>query len=413
VFVFEELGMDATAAGGFLRYFSDLPDPRGRNRIHGLGDMIVMAVMAVVCGADGWAEVEQFAQAKREWLAKFLGLPGGVPAHDTFGRVFALLDPEALERCFLAWMGALVELAGGRLIAVDGKAIRRSFRHAWDKSGMAHLVSAFVSQGDNRLVFGQLAVEGKGNEITAIPRLLELMDLKGAVVTVDAIGCQREVARKVVGGGGDYVLAVKQNQKTLHRKVKALMHEAALAASPGVEGIPHGYYEHSEQGHGRLETRRVWVVGAAGLARLGKGLLGLWEGLKGGCVVMVERVRQDLGDFSDPENGAKVTVERHYYISSVGFDARDPRAAGAAAEAMAGYVRGHWAVENNLHWQLDVSFREDERRIRKGHGAQNFSRLCRIALNLLKRDKTVKLGIKGKRLNAGWDHDYLLRLIGA
>jgi predicted transposase YbfD/YdcC len=402
--------MSATATGGFLRFFDDLPDPRGRNKIHRLGDLIVIAVMAVICGADGWAEVELFGQTKQQWLATFLELPDGIPSHDTFGRVFALLDPEAFERCFLAWMGALVELAGGRLIAIDGKAIRRSFERGWDKSGMAHLVSAFLSQGDNRLVFGQLAVEGKGdaksNEITAIPKLLDLMDLKGAVVTIDAAGCQREVAKKVVGGGGDYVLAVKENQKSLHRKVKALLHEAALGASPGVRGIPHGYYEKSEQGHGRLETRRVWVVGAAELACLGPGMLGLWKGLGGGCLVMVERVRQDLGDFS--QGGAKVTVERHYYISSVGF------AAGCdakAAELMAGYTRGHWAVENNLHWQLDVSFREDERRIRKGHGAENFSRLCRIALNLAKRDKTVKNGIKAKRLKAGWDNDYLLKLL--
>jgi predicted transposase YbfD/YdcC len=401
--------MDATATGGFLRYFSDLPDPRGRNSIHRLGDMVVIAVMAVICGADGWAEVEQFGKAKSQWLATFLELPDGVPAHDTFGRVFSLLDPAGFERCFLAWMGALVELTGGKLIAIDGKAIRRSFEHAWDKSGMAHLVSAFLSQGDDRLVFAQLAVDGKSNEITAIPKLLELMDLKGAVVTIDAIGCQREVAKKVVAGGGDYVLAVKENQKTLHRRVKALLDEAALGAAAGVEGIPHGYYERSEEGHGRLETRRVWVVGAAGLACLGSKLLGMWKGLAGGCLVMVESVRKDLGDFSGPEGGAKVTIERRYFISSVGFDQCDAK----AAETMAGYIRGHWAVENNLHWQLDVSFREDERRIRKGHGTQNFSRLCRIALNLLKRDKTVKLGIKGKRLNAGWDNDHLLRLIGA
>lgn len=408
--------MSAAATGGFLRYFSDLPDPRGRNKIHKLHDLIMIAVMAVICGADGWAEVESFGESKHKWLATFLELPDGIPAHDTFGRVFSLLDPDAFERCFLAWASALVEVTGGRLIAIDGKSIRRSFEHAWDKSGMAHLVSAFVCQGENRLVFAQLAVEDKSNEITAIPRLLELMDLKGAVVTIDAIGCQKEVAKKVVEGGGDYVLALKKNQRTLHKKTKALLDEAALGALPaaagvaGVPTIPHGYYEKSEQGHGRLETRRVWVVGAAELACLGPKLLGMWEGLADGCLVLVERVRQDLGDFSDPEHGARVTVERHYYISSIAFPGGCDA---AAAELMAGYIRGHWAIENNLHWQLDVSFREDERRIRKGHGAENFSRLSRIALNLLKRDKTVKAGIKGKRLKAGWDNDYLLQLINA
>jgi predicted transposase YbfD/YdcC len=388
--------MDVTVAGGFLRFFTALPDPRGCNKIHKLSDMIVIAVMAVVCGADGWAEVAQFGRCKRKWLSTFLELPGGIPSHDTFGRVFALLDPGAFERCFLAWMSALVELAGGRLVAVDGKSVRRSFAHAWDKSGMAHLVSALVSQGDNRVVFGQVAVEGKSNEITAIPKLLELMDLKGAVVTIDSMGCQREIAGKIVDGGGDYLLQVKDNQPLLLEKVQALLDEAALPG--GVDGPGVGYFEQSEAGHGRLETRRVWAVDD--VACLGKRLLSLWPGLADGSLALVERTRQDLGDLS-----GKVTVERHYYISTL------KGCSDVAATVMAGYARGHWAVENNLHWQLDVSFNEDQRRIRNGHGAENFSRLCRISLNLLKRDKTVKIGIKGKRLNAGWDHHYLLRLI--
>lgn len=388
--------MDVTVAGGFLRFFEGLPDPRGCNAIHKLSDMIVIAVMAVLCGAGGWAEISLFGRSKQQWLSTFLELPGGIPSHDTFGRVFALLSPEAFERCFLAWMSALVELAGGRLVAIDGKSVRRSFAHAWDKSGMSHLVSAFVSQGDNRVVFGQVAVEGKSNEITAIPKLLELMDLKGAVVSIDSMGCQREIAGKIVQGGGDYVLQVKDNQPLLLKKVQGLLDEAALPG--GVAGLGIGYFEQSDEGHGRIETRRVHVV--EDVASLGKRLLSLWPGLAGGSLALVERTRQDLGDLS-----GKVTVERHYYISTLkGCD-------DLAAKVMAGYVRGHWAVENNLHWQLDVSFNEDQRRIRIGHGAENFSRLCRIGLNLLKRDQTVEIGIKGKRLNAGWDHDYLLRLI--
>jgi len=295
----------------------------------------------------------------------------------------------------MAWMSTLVEPAGGKLIAIDGKSIRRSFEHAWDKSGMAHMVSAFVSQGGNRLVFGQIAVADKSNEITAIPKLLELIDLKGAVVTIDAIGCHREVTGKIIEGGGDYVLPVKGNQPALRQKVEALLNEAALG---GIQGLQVGFFQHEKESHGRQELRRVWVIND--VSCLGKRLLGLWPGLSGGSLAMVERERKNLADMT-----GKTTVERHYYISSLkGAD-------NTAAEVMAGYIRGHWSVENNLHWQLDVSFAEDQRRIRKGNGAENFSRLSRIALNLLKRDKSVQIGIKGKRLNAGWDHDYLLRLI--
>jgi predicted transposase YbfD/YdcC len=394
--------MDVNVAGGFLRFFNDLPDPRGRNRIHKLSDMIVIAIMAVICGAEGWTDVALFGRAKHKWLATFLELPDGIPAHDTFDRVFSLLDPDAFERCFLAWTSALVALAGGRLIAIDGKTIRRSFTRAWDKSGAAHLVSALVSQGDNRLVFAQVAVADKSNEITAIPRLLALMDLTGAVVTIDALGCQREIAGQVVAGGGNYLLAVKENQPALRDKVQALLDEAALPPGGGIDdGLAVGRFEQSEAGHGRRETRRGWIVND--VANLGDRLLALWPGLATGSLMLLERVRQDLGDPT-----GTITTERHYYISSLNGGAND-----AAARTMAAYIRGHWAVENNLHWQLDVSFAEDQRRLRTGHGAENFSRLCRIALNLLKRDTRVKAGIKAKRLNAGWDHDYLIRLISA
>ena len=388
--------MDVTANGGFLRFFHDLPDPRGVNKIHKLHDLVVIAVMAVICGADGWVQVALFGRSKRKWLATFLDLPGGIPSHDTFGRVFALLNPDAFERCFLSWMSSLVELSGGRLVSIDGKSIRRSFEHAWDKSGMAHLVSALVSQGGNQMVFGQLAVADKSNEITAIPKLLELMDLKGAVVTIDALGTQREIAGKIIAGGGDYVLPVKDNQPALYARVTTLLDEAALGR---IDELNVGTFQQGNGGHGRIETRRTWVV--SDMKSLGKTLLDLWPGLAGGSLAMVERERKDLGDLT-----GRVTVERNYYISSLsGCD-------NAAARTIARHARGHWAVENNLHWQLDVSFREDDRRIRKGHGAENFSRLSRIALNLLKQETSIKSGIKGKRLNAGWDHDYLLKLIG-
>jgi predicted transposase YbfD/YdcC len=253
---------------------------------------------------------------------------------------------------------------------------------------MAHLVSAFVS--DNHMVFGQVAVADKRNEIDAIPRLLALLELAGATVTLDAIGCQREVARAVTERGGDYVLAVKANQPTLHAKVKALLDEAILDA---FAGMSHGHVEQSGDAHGRRETRRTWVTDE--VRWLGADLLAQWPGLA--SVAVVESVRQDLGDLS-----GTVTTERRYYISS---------RTGTDAQAMHEAVRGHWAVENQLHWQLDVSFGEDQRRIRKDHGAENFSRLCRLALNLLKRDTSVKIGVHGKRLKAGWDEHYLLRLL--
>lgn len=378
--------MDGQATGVTLRHFEDMPDPRARNVIHKLHDILVIAVCAVICGADGWAEVAEFGRSKRAWFSTFLDLPGGVPSHDTFGRVFARLDPDAFERRFSNWAAALAGPPGGRLVAIDGKAIRRSFEHAWDRSGMAHLVSAFVDA--NRMVFSQVAVADKSNEIDAIPRLLSLLDLEGATVTLDAIGCQREVARQVVDCGGDYVLAVKQNQPALHDKVRAVLDEAIL---DGFEGMAHDALgPEADGGHGRVETRRAWVTGE--VHWLGRDLLGAWPGLA--AVAAVECTREVIG--------GDTSVERRYFVTSL----KSP-----TARAVLDAVRGHWAVENALHWQLDVSFREDERRIRKGHGAQNYSRLCRLALNLLKRDDSVKIGVHGKRLKAGWDEHYLLRLL--
>jgi predicted transposase YbfD/YdcC len=395
-------------ASSIMTHFADLPDPRSPlGRRHVLSDLLTIAVCAVICGADGWVQVEQFAHAKRNWFATFLSLPYGIPSHDTFGRVFAMLDPAALERCFVRWTAALASAGGGRLVAVDGKSLRRSFAHAWDKSGVCHLVSAFV--GANRLVLGQLAVDAtgggggggggedeedrrRGNEITAIPKLLELLDLSGATVTVDAIGCQREVAAKVRERGGDYVLCLKQNQPTLHAKVKALMDEGILEGFRAPD-LPGDFYEEVDGDHGRVETRRVWCTARVDHLRLGEP----WPGLA--SVAAVERVREVLGK---DKSTAKREVERCYYVSSW---------EGADARRMAAAVRGHWSVENQLHWHLDVSFDEDRRRVRTGHGAENFSRLARLALNLLQRDTRVKVGVKTKRLRAGWDHDYLLGLL--
>jgi predicted transposase YbfD/YdcC len=392
----------ASPAAGFLRFFKDMPDPRGCNKLHNFGDLLVIAVLAIICGADGWAQVALFARSKCKWLETFLELPSGIPSHDTFGRVFALMDPDALERCFRAWMSELVGACGGKLIAIDGKAIRRSFRNAWDKNGMVHLVSAFVRE--NAMVFGQLAVEDKSNEITAIPKLLDLIDVKGAVVTIDAMGCQRDIAQKIVGNGADYILAVKDNQKGLAEAARRMMNDVALdhakrrVPKGKKSGLHYDFHETVDGDHGRIETRRVFVSDS--LEAL-ESLASDWKGL--GTVVMVESKREMIGA-NGPDQVAAVSVERRLYISSIKT---------CDAARMADLVRGHWSVENNLHWQLDVSFSEDQNRIRSGHGAENHSRLCRLALNLLKRDQTVKAGIKGKRLTAGWDHNYLLGLISA
>jgi len=375
--------MDGQATQGIVRFFMDLPDPRAANVVHQLHDLLVLAICAVICGADGWVEVELFGRSKQAWFKTFLDLPGGIPSHDTFGRVFAALRPEAFERCFTLWVSSVAHASQGRLIAIDGKAIRRSFEHAWDRSGMTHLVSAFLDA--NRMVFSQTAVADKSNEIEAIPRLLALLDLEGAVVSIDAAGCQQEIAAEVIERGGDYVLAVKENQPTLHRKVKALLDEAILE---GALRLSHD--RETDAGHGRIETRQVWSTDD--LQGLSPDLRAAWPGLS--AVAAVQCRREVIG-------GPR-SEERRYFITSL----KD-----AAAPTLARAVRGHWSVENKLHWQLDVSFREDERRIRRGHGAENYSRLCRLALNLLKQDKSVKAGIHAKRLKAGWDEHYLLRLL--
>lgn len=386
--------MDGQATSGVLRFFGELPDPRAHNVIHKLHDIVVIAICAVICGAGGWAEIEVFANSKLSWFKTFLDLPGGVPSHDTFGRVFSKLDPDAFEKCFNAWVAAVAQCSGGKLIAIDGKSIRRSFEHAWDKSGMTHLVSAFVRE--NTMVFGQLAVEDKSNEIVAIPKLLQLLDLQGALVTIDAIGCQKNIAAQVVEAGGDYLLAVKDNQPALHQSVQKLMSEAVLdltkstrTQSDGSDGSVRCASVKTVDGdHGRIETRTVFVSDE--IIALGE-VAQEWKGL--GSVVLVRSERDVDG---------VVGSEDRFYISSV---------RGCDAARLGDAARGHWSVENQLHWQLDVSFGEDHCRIRKGYGAENYSRLRRLALNLLKRDRSVKIGVQGKRLKAGWDEHYLLRLL--
>jgi predicted transposase YbfD/YdcC len=293
------------------------------------------------------------------------------------------LDPDAFEACFQAWTEALAGSSAGQLMALDGKKLRRSFEHAWNHSTATHLVSAFVHA--NATVLAQVAVDTKENEIVAIPKLLELLDLRGSVVTIDAIGCQTAIAAQIVKGDGDYMLAVKDNQPTLAGKLERDFHAWRL---DGFADMPHDH-DHSVEGdHGRVETRDVWVVDQ--LDWLGKEA-DRWAGLK--CAVLVESTREVAG-------GTRST-ERRYYISSLKPD----------AARLAQCIRSHWGIENRLHYVLDVSFAEDQARHRRGHSAQNFARLRRIALNLLRRDTSKKRGIKRKRLTAGWDHEYLLKLL--
>jgi predicted transposase YbfD/YdcC len=365
------------------QYFRELPDPRcRRGQRHQLEELVSIAILAVICCADNWQEVAQWAYAKRKWLKTFLDLPHGIPSHDTFGRVFAALQPEAFERCFLAWIQALAPVRPGELIAIDGKTLRHSFDRASDKAAI-HMISAWSSA--NGLVFGQLATAAKSNEITAIPKLLELLDLRGAVISIDAMGCQKDIARQIVAGEGDYIFSLKGNQSTMHDEVAWWLDQAIAGQMPDAVLDAH---QSVTKGHGRLETRRVWcteqVQWFADRSQ--------WAGL--GSLIAVDGERR----WTD----GRVEKERRYFISSL---------RGTDAQTFARLIRSHWQVENALHWSLDVSFHEDASRIRNGYGAENFSRLRRIALNLLTRETTLKVGIKIKRLRAGWDEDYLLKVL--
>ncbi len=375
--------MDVDAPRGPLRFFNELEDPRmDRTKLHSLDGILFITLCAALAGADSWTEVEVYGNEKLDWLQTILPLPHGIPSHDTFGRLFSRLNPEQLERCFLQWMAALAEGSDGRLIAIDGKTLRRSFDKANGRAAI-HMVSAWCET--NQLVLGQLATEEKSNEITAIPRLLELLDVKGAVVTIDAMGCQKAIAEKIVKQGGDYVLQVKKNQPELYDLMTSTFDELT---GPGIGGVSLVFHEEIDAGHGRVETRRIWTTDWIN----GYPNRFEWAGLK--CFVCIESVRVVDG---------KSSTTRRYYISTL--DGQD-------APGMLAYIRGHWGIENKLHWSLDVTFREDTLRNRIGHSAENFSRIRRLALNLLRQDRTCKVGIKGKRLKASLNQDYLLRVLG-
>ena len=347
--------MEVQAPCGLLRAFAQLPDPRmNRTKRHCLEDILAIAICAIICGADGWTQVALFGRSKIKWLKTFLVLPNGIPSHDTFGRVFAKLDPAAFEACFLKWITALATASRGRLVAIDGKTIRRSLDTANGKAAI-HMISAWCEA--NHMVLGQVTTDAKSNEITAIPRLLKLLDLDGAVVTIDAAGCQKKIARQIVKQGGDYILQLKGNQGGLHQETVILFEQCLR---DDCHGISYHTASTTNGGHGRIEQRRIWATAEiAWFAERSK-----WKNLR--SLIRIEAQRTINGQTSQ---------EYRYYISSL--------PANDTAKLM-DHIRGHWGIENRLHWSLDVNFREDDRRIRQGHAAENFSRLSRIALNLLK-----------------------------
>jgi predicted transposase YbfD/YdcC len=374
-----------------MKHLEPLTDPRvARTREHELLDVLVIALCCLLSGGRSFYDMERFGHAKRALLQGFLKLPGGIPSHDTFTRLFAALAPDKFLECFLAWTQSLRERLPGEIVAVDGKALRRAIEAGQNPR---YVVSAWAE--DNGLVLGQVAVAEKSNEITAVPPLLRALDLAGCVVTLDAMGCQKQIAKEIKEADADYVLALKGHHATAHEEVQTFLDQTVAERhqrrAPGVP-VPKAAaglqtVEHVEKDHGRLETRRYYQSGELAWFADRQD----WEGLR--TVGLVEARREING---------KVSVERRYYLSSLPLD----------VAAFARAVRGHWGVENKLHWVLDVVFDEDQSRARAGHAAQNLATLRRLALNFLRRD-TKKRSLRGKQLDAAWNDAYLLRLLGA
>ena len=371
----------------FLSYFSDLEDPRTRyrNLRHKLDDMFAIVILATICGADNWVEIAGFGEACADWLADFLELPHGIPSHDTFGRVFALLDASVFEQCFTEWAHSLPVLMEGKLrrevIAIDGKTSRGSHNRCKGQNPL-HLVSAWAS--DQGLVLGQVATKEKSNEIEAIPRLLNMIAVENSIVTIDAMGCQKDIAYEIKRQKADYILTLKDNQPTLAWLMKKVM---KTAEDKTFEGTPYLRQIEKVKDHGRQETRRYTLLSCD------KSVLrrAQWPGLQSIGMIEVKRTVNH-----------ETTRSVRYFLTSLTYRQMD--------EFMRG-VRNHWHIEINLHWSLDVSFDDDLNRARTGNAQENLSIIKRIALNMLNKDKSTKVGIKAKRKKAGWNNNYLLQII--
>lgn len=357
-------------------FFEQIEDHRRHNKLHKLLDIIIIAICAVVSGADTYEQIENFGKKRKKWLSRFLQLPHGVPSHDTFGRIFEKINPQEFQNCFMHWIEFVTERTEGQVIAIDGKTLRRSHDKSNDKKAI-HMVSAWASS--NQVILGQLKTDEKSNEITAIPQLLKLLDISGCIITIDAMGTQKKITETIINNGGDYVLALKDNHKNLHNDTVLFFDQQEKMQK---EGFTFDEHETIDADHGRIETRKYTITSASGWLQ-GKEN---WVGLK--CIGMVESIREIDG---------KCSYEKRYYISSLDCN----------AEKFGNAVRRHWGIENSVHWVLDIAFREDESRIRKGAAPENFGAIRHIALNLLRNNKSFKGSIKSKRLNAAMDIKYL------
>jgi len=370
--------------GSIVKHFSKVKDPRiDRTKRHRLLDIILIAICGVICGADSWVDIELYGKSKIAWLKSFMKLPNGIPSHDTFGRVFAALNPEEFESSFMEWVQAINQLTQGQVIAIDGKQLRGSQDSVAGKHAI-YMVSAWATE--NQLVLGQRKVDDKSNEITAIPKLLKLLEVTGCIVTVDAIGTQTKIAKTIIDQGGDYILAVKENQGHLYEDIHDLFEDNQQF---NYAGVPHSYTKLVNKDHGRLEIRQCWTISDPEfLANIRD--LTRWEGIQTLVMILSER---RIGD--------ELEVQDRYFISSLECN----------AEKILRAKRSYWGIENRLHWVLDIAFNEDRSRVRKDNAPQNFAILRHMALNLLKQENTAKGGIKAKRLQCAWNVDYLLKVL--